>query len=1123
MKLSIPSFVLVLALTTSLSAEDSTTSFNFSSWKKSHGALVSIDDWKKENPSPYRGYFPATDEKSLAAWTIDLGPLGVITRMHDRSWEAFPAVPKLYPPALTDEHGLAFNNFEILSVKKNSPADGRLLPGDLILGMDGTPLKAAQHMFLDRAVDNKCVRGLEIHAGNLIDRAEGRGEIKLNVLRLPGGMKKTSLKKLRSWKKVKSITVDGTTKVSIPLKEADLVKIVSTQKKLKIECENFVLRNAEGQTVPVILSIPKTKIINIPLEVPDGNWTLEGTLTSTKKISLNIETIQAPQLPKNLKKFIKTITLKIDPIGSFGEKFDPNSTKAKNYSDMLAHRLAVQQNSDGSWVTGGYASLSFHTSICALALMSTDNPQFEPNIKRAAHYVANPSNRDGWSYSNGMWLVFLSEYYLKTKDESILPAITMHIKNCRRFILSDYTSGHGLAKPGYGGSGYIGGGGVIALGLAVAGETPAMSEDDLAVLDKMLDRAQEIAPGGKIPYGRVGKSQKTTPSPGQGVSCATGPYFLASLIRGGADHFTKMATSRYSTAPFGSAEDGHASQTLHFFWGCLSSLNCSAQAHQENMSTYLWKFTTLRGFDGFINKNNYATQYHSGDGVVGEPYWRTAGYLMLMNAHRHNLAITGNLKYRTAPRHLPVAFHRDIALHNEMLRNWALAEAYLGKEAPSSFVQALSELRALKVDVQLGTSLRTWLKGAALASARDILALKNLPKDVPAGQLAEMILGVAFEASCFPDPTAGFEKKMKGLDKRARKIAKKKFTNEFKKLLKEGKLKKLTCRFKIYPLSRIQKEVDTKPGISPISTALFPIENLKIQIADPSKKYLSKSISKSFDVYAKPRKKNRGDPDIIIGDMGLVDMNVGVPATFLVKVTYTLAGLPISYTATMHTTAPEDVLPGGKILIRRYVPTLCLVPVKGSVTVDYSDSYSPLILLETGEVVGCEQRNQPAPYILAGSSYQFAITPGSMWANELRFVKPLTPNNRLAKVTKFDGVSDGNKLIDHDFNDGADLKAGTTSIIMHLSKPEEIALVYLSFKEKNAKSKWSKIPYKFEAMVDGKWNLLHRGILPGMLPTIRAKTTQVKLTLEVPNGGMILNEVHLITPAPPVKKSQLSW
>lgn len=1116
-----PFFTLATALSLAipLFAEDSPASFNFNDWKKSRGTPFDIKEWHQENPSPYRSYFPSTDPESLKKWYISLGPLGVNTLMHDRSWGAFSGCKELFPAALTDEHGLVFNAFEVTGVKSKSPAEGKLQAGDLIVAMDGYRLLGSQHTFLDRKVDNKLVRGLEIHAGQLIDRAEGRGEIKLTVLRLPKSEKANALQGLRKWTTAQTIEVDGKTQISVPLKGADQFRIRASEKRSGVKCASLTLKNADGKSIRVLKISKKVSDLNTLLEVPAGKWTLEGTLTGKKSSQVVVETLAPVDFPAALKKYLKTITLTLDPIGSFGDQYDPEGAKAKNVSAMLAHRLANQQNKDGSWKAGSYASQSFYTSACGLALLSTENPLYDASIKLAAHYVANAGERDKWTYSNGMWLTFLSEYYLKTKDETILPALKMHVANCRRFVMSDYTSGHSAGKPGYGGSGYIGGGGVLALGFAVASHTPAMSEDDLAMLDQMLSRVQEIAPGGKVPYGRVGKSQETTPTPGQSGSCGTGPYFIASLVRGGSELFTKNATHRYSTAPFGSAENGHATQTLHFVWACLSTANCGADAHRQNMADYLWKFTTLREFDGTINKNNYRTEYHNGDGVIGEPYWRTAGYLLILNAHKRNLAITGNPKFRTAPRQLPVVFHRDRAVHNAMLRSWALVEAYLGDKAPAAFTAAVKELRALKSGPQLGDELRAMLKKQAPVVAQSLLSAKDLPKGldkgVAKGQLVELIMGVSFEASCFSDLLASSEEKIMAVDEKARKKLAKTIQKKQQKLMAQGKLTSVPHRLKIRPVSMMQALTETPAGNSNISGTLFPMTKLNIQVADPSGTFIKKSVSQTMDT-TKPPVKKRGKPlpfEKKPGELASFEIKNGQQGKLMVKIEYELAGIPIRYTAPMEIPAPEA---------RNYVPILCRVPVTGTVLEDYADSYSPLVLLETGQVVGCEQRNKPARYLLAGAKYQYQISPGSIWGHDLRAVKPLTPNHRLIKFSSVDGVSNGDLLSDHRYDKGLDLPEGQTEITIKFEKEETIQRVYLSFSPIKGFSA-PRVPHTLEAMVDGKWQLLRKGHISGMMPTISKTTTQVRLTLDVGKGGVRFNELHLMTPAPIVKKSQLSW
>ena len=1096
-------------------------SFDFKSWKSDRGAHIPINEWAKANPSPYRSYFPSAKPESMKEWYINLGPIGTRNLMHDRSWDMFDACVELYPKALTDEHGLVFNNFEVQAVRKNSPAEGQLQKGDYIVALDGQRLKAAQHMFLDHVVDNKVVRGIEIHAGNIIDKAEGCGEIKVTVLRLPENLEGTKLTGLREWKSAQSVKIDGATELAVPITGADLCRIRLTNKRAGVVGEGLSLRNEKGETIPVQTSYKKTKPLDRALEVPEGDWTLVGSVTSKKPTEIVIETMAAVPFPESLKKHLKTLTLKIDKIGSFGDDFDPEGEKARNYAKMIAHRLATQQDADGSWNAKSYASKSFYTSVIAMSLMTTDDPQYDDNIKRAAYYVANAGERDKWSYSNGMWLVFLSEYYLKTQDQNILPALKMCVANARRYIHSDYTSGHSAGGPGYGGTGYIGGGGVLALGFAVASHTPAMDAADLDVLDKMLSRVQELAPHGEVPYGRVGKSMATTPTPGQGGACGTGPYYIASLVRGGAPMFTSNAAARYSTAPFGSAENGHATQTLHFVWSCLSSANSGSEAHRQNMNDYLWKFTTLRDHDGFVNQNGYRVEYHNGDSVIGGPYWRMAGYLMILNAHKQNLATTGNPKYRHAPRELPVVFHRHRATYNEVLRNWALAEAFLGDKVPSSFTKAVKALRSIKQGPEIGADLRSVLTKYASTVAKDILQIKDLPKGLSAGQLVELVMGVSFEAACHPDLLADVDLDEiigAGANKEEQKAAKKELKTMQKKkqkLFDSGKLESVAHRLVIRPVSRLQEGADASPSEMGIASSLFKMEDLTIQVADQSKKYLKQTIKEQIDP-AKFAEIKRGKPEPgeEVGQMAVLNVKTGETDSLLVKVSYKLDGIPISYVAPMEIPAPEA---------RNYVPVLTQVPVQGTVTADWSNTYSMLVKLRTGEIIGCEHRNNPANYLLVGAQYDFEISPGSTWGHDLRAATARTPDFRIAKLSSVSGADGGEALNDHKNEGAIKLDEGETVLTLNLEKEQVIQRAYIKFAAAEAGKKTPNVEHRFEAYVDGDWQLLRKGFISGMMPTIELKTNKVRLTLEVPKGGALLQEVNFITPAAIATKSEMSW
>jgi hypothetical protein len=1080
--------------------------FDLADWKSRAGQRVALKQWNVNNPKPWRNYFNGSSSECAQNWHVSLGPLGLTTLMHDRTWDVFDGCKAIYPKALTDSHGLVFNTFEVVDVKAHSPARGQLDKGDLIIGVDGQLLQAAQHTFLDRIVDNKNKRGLEIHVGQLIDRAEGRGEIELMVLRLPESEKNQPLGDLRSWKTIKEFKMSAkqSVKVDVPLGGASICKLDLGENVRGTDVADLSFRNERGDSVPVSMSSKKPQYLNVKLEVPAGKWRLTGTIVSNKKRSLAIRTLAPVEMPEHLTQYLRIVRFQIDRIGSFGDNFNPGCDKIRNYTAMMAHRLAIQQEEDGSWDAKGYASNSFHTSICGLALLSTADSVYDDHIRRAAYYVGYVSQRDKWSYSNGTWLVFLAEYYLRTRDDRILPAIRLHIANLRRFIMTDYTSGHSAGGPGYGGSGYIGGGGVIALALAIASHTPVASDSDRELVDKMLQRVQEIAPRGRVPYGRVGNGhlRNLTPDEGQGGSCGTGPYYIASRIRGGAKIFTENAAKRYSTAPFGSAENGHATQTLHFVWACLSVANTSDEAHRDNMNVYLWKFTTLRERDGFINKNNYRTEYHNGDGVIGEPYWRTAGYLLILNAYKKNLAITGAPDYQGKPRFEKLVLHHDRVVRNEFLRNWAVIDAVLGNQAPAPFKAMFEKLRSLPVDESFGIVFRELMKREVPGVARSLMQLDRLPVGVLREQLVELLFGIVIQIDC--TPLFDGEDEGSGI---AASIGKKKKSKKLRQQVLENPELRISHNLNITPIVRLQTDPNSSPKDTGLAGSLFPVKGLVIDVSDPGRQYLSEPARFSFDGPPKKtvggggkKKKNGGTDTIASG----IQMPMNPKGEFRVQVGYNIGGIPIRY---------ETDLPLPAHGARNYSPALARYQVPAIPLEDYFGSYSTRLLLSNGVVIGCEHRNHPIDYMIAGQRYLVTVSPGSMWGHDLRAVERPALERRLIAITEARGLpkrETSGYLIDE-----------PTTITLSFSKLSRIESVYLLWQSTRGVGD-PRVAHQLDAWVDGRWMVISKRNTNGLLNTLAVTTKQIRLKVN-PKEPVRLSHVRFFAPLEQRPYGLMSW
>ena len=79
-----------------------------------------------------------------------------------------------------------------------------------------------------------------------------------------------------------------------------------------------------------------------------------------------------------------------------------------------------------------------------------------------------------------------------------------------------------------------------------------------------MDHAQSICPTGMGPYGRMTETFTFEPDRecGGTYSGRHGPYYIASLICGGPELYTKNSRIMYGEGPIGGCDQGHSSETL---------------------------------------------------------------------------------------------------------------------------------------------------------------------------------------------------------------------------------------------------------------------------------------------------------------------------------------------------------------------------------------------------------------------------------------------------------------------------------------------------------------------------------------------------------------------------------
>lgn len=742
-------------------------------WLAKYGRHMPLKQWGEQYEGVHQNWFGDAPEVA-ERYITTLGPLGIRARQLDSTWASNASFRAQFPEALIDDAGeLVLNVYDVTQVIKGSPADGKVKPGDLIVAMDGELLKTAASVKLKTGpYQHQGSRGLDLHAGLLIDHAEGKGEITLTILPRENLSKISKL--TSSWKRLLSQRIDdGKTRkdgldIKIPVKGGQIVRLFVTDgdngngsdgfnwADLRLEGKKGVYQLNKATPSAYQVGWGEAKydqekkewLAHAPsvlsFEIPPGEWTFKGRAVpgGSCTVEAGIDLGLVRDMPATVKTHTKNVKLKIDRLGSYSEGFPRQCAKTRSIVSILAGWMAAQQNENGSWDRpAGYTNRHYDTALGGLALMATGDKQYDEHIKKAAHFIAFSGTQDWWAVPASTASIFLAEYWLRYKDNSVLPALRNQVERLKSDMLyGDFNTGHGI-HPGYRGTGVSVGGSHMTLALALANKTPARIED--GILDKMLNRAQELGPAGFIPYGRTAEVLSFEPhvTAGATYSGRHGPYFIASLISGGPALFTKNCRAMYAMGPIGGGDQGHSTETLSLLWAFPALWNADPQAYYRNMEAFRWKLALMRTFDGGMCFNPNRTELMTADGVL-HVYIRTAAWIIGLCADRQQLAVTGKPEYRAKTfREVPPIMDQESRLLSTYIRNWSMAAAALGDKAPAGLTSGCAELKKIPVKNGCRYPLMEYISKNGVAVAKSILSLSGVDPLLK-NYTAEMVLGV---------------------------------------------------------------------------------------------------------------------------------------------------------------------------------------------------------------------------------------------------------------------------------------------------------------------------------------------------------------------------------------------
>ena len=767
--------VLCFSAVHSVSAEEMASSpFDLAAWKRTYLTQVeNPQQWDNDFNRTASGWNGGNEAAVAETFIITWGPLGIRTRMHDGVYVAGEAFRAIWPKCLLDSEGeLIRNAFEVVEVMPGSPADGHLQQGDLLLAMSGKEFLTSNMLRHGLPKwQHQESRSLELHAAQLLDAAEGVGEVNFRVLRnpqpaaaVPAGWQVKFDKKLFGVSEPVPFEVAQQGGEEVWFEISDGGNGIGSD---GCTWKDVSLTDAGGKAVPISALIitghsvgyGSATVTNegrdlfahansrIRAVVPAGaNWTLRGQAAVSSgytTVEASIKTRKPVNLSPSLAVQTKEITFPIPRIGSFDQAHPETCAKAANIIAMQAAWLARQQLEDGSWPRmHGYTRPYYDTAWALLGLLSVDDPQYQPNIRKAASYLANMKEIDDWSIPRSMALIALCEYWLRTRDDAVLEGMRWHVKNVLECLNPDMSAGHKVSTPGYGGGGVSCGGSHVCLALAMAHLTPA--KPPAGIVDAMLSRAQELAPDGYIPYGRLrgwAEFDESAVESGPTYSGRHGPYLVASLIHGGPEIFTKNCSELYSKGPVGGMDQGHATQTLSMQWGFIASAMLGEKTYRRQIEALQWRVTMQRAYRGGFGQNAYRLEYQGGESLLNYAL-RTGSWLVILNGPRRNLAITGrDHQYAPPLAKLPPLNDHDASWHGRYLRDWSVAEVLLGKNCPAVLRDALKKLADMPKGEGFHQRFQDFLLAEAPRCAQAVLASAHADANEKA-QIAEMVLGI---------------------------------------------------------------------------------------------------------------------------------------------------------------------------------------------------------------------------------------------------------------------------------------------------------------------------------------------------------------------------------------------
>lgn len=334
------------------------------------------------------------------------------------------------------------------------------------------------------------------------------------------------------------------------------------------------------------------------------------------------------------------VTLRLPVMGDYAYAPAPDCPKTMKIVAQAADALAA-------WVPPA-GDTGMIAAIDGMFLLASGDPRHLDPVRRIAHRIANTpigtAGHNTWPWGNVN--LFLSEYYLATGDETVLPKIAEYSQHLVDGQCNPGTWGHrgveGRIPPGYGS---VNSAGVPAFVSLVTAHQTGVDFDRSALIHSINFYGGYAGRGG-IPYGDHPPTQSASDN-GKNGGAAVAFHLLGA--EGPAQWFARLSASSNLRA----FEGGHTGNYFNQLWTPLGA-SLAGEANYRNFRAAFHNYRDMaRRWDGtFVTQpepNSREGDLGFGNYVRKGPAWSTSGFGLSLLGGTRELAILGRTRSVFAP------------------------------------------------------------------------------------------------------------------------------------------------------------------------------------------------------------------------------------------------------------------------------------------------------------------------------------------------------------------------------------------------------------------------------------------------------------------------------------------